>query len=169
LGGHDGIVPDLFRFDRPGRRDDDRTMSTIDTLQRRLAGAGLRVTAPRRRLLETMRGLGDQFSADDLLAETPDVGRATVFRTLRLFQELGVVCQVVLDDGGVAYSLSSDGHHHHLVCSNCGAVRNFASADIEEQLRELARRTGYDVATHRLELYGRCAVCREAGEAVEST
>lgn len=143
-------------------------MSSIDTLQRRLANAGLRVTAPRRRLLETMRGLGDQFSADEVLAETPDVGRATVFRTLRLFQELGVVCQVVLDDGAVAYSLSSEGHHHHLVCSNCGAVRNFASTDIEDLLQELARRTGYDVAAHRLEVYGRCAECQQ-GEPVEAS
>ncbi len=141
-------------------------MATIDTLQRRLANAGLRVTEPRRRLLETMRGLGDQFSADELLAETPDVGRATVFRTLRLFQELGVVCQVVLDDGGAAYSLSSaEGHHHHLVCSSCGSVQNFASADIEDLLQELARRTGYDVAAHRLEVYGRCATCQGALEA----
>lgn len=115
-----------------------------------------------------MRGLGDQFSADEVLAETPDVGRATVFRTLRLFQELGVVCQVVLDDGAVAYSLSSDGHHHHLVCSNCGAVRNFASTDIEDLLQKLARRTGYDVAAHRLEVYGRCAECQQ-GQPVEAS
>lgn len=111
-----------------------------------------------------MRTLGDQFSADEVLAGTEDVGRATVFRTLRLFQELGVVCQVVLDDGQVAYSLSSDGHHHHLVCSSCGAVRNFASTDIEDLLQELANRTGYDVAAHRLEVYGRCAVCKDGVE-----
>ena len=143
-------------------------MPSADTFEHTLARGGYRLTGPRRVLLDAMQDLGDHFVADDVVAAAPSVGRATVFRTMRLLQELGVVCQVVLDDGATAYRLASSGHHHHLVCSDCGAVSDFASGDVEELLAGIARRTGYQIDAHRLEVYGRCAACQaraaEAGE-----
>ena len=127
-----------------------------------LLGAGHRVTAPRQRLLAAVAGLGDQFTAEELAAAAPGVGRATVFRTLRLMLDLGIVCQVVLDDGTLHYRLTSGGHHHHISCSDCGAVIDFATCDIDDLLGELSRRTGYAIEAHRLEVYGRCAACRES-------
>jgi Fur family ferric uptake transcriptional regulator len=135
-------------------------MSSPEVLERALARRGHRVTGPRRALLHVIGGLGDRFTADEVVAAAPDVGRATVFRTLRLMQDLDIVCQVVLDGGRVAYRLSSDGHHHHVVCSECGAVADFSSHDIEGLLQELGRRTGFDIDSHRLELYGRCRRCQ---------
>jgi Fur family transcriptional regulator, ferric uptake regulator len=135
-------------------------MSATDVLERSLLRSGHRLTGPRRQLLEVMDGLGDRFTADQVVAASPGVGRATVFRTLRLMQELGVVCQVVLDDGTTAYRLASEEHHHHIVCSDCGAVSDFSSHDIEDLLDELGRRTGFEIDSHRLELYGRCDACR---------
>jgi Fe2+ or Zn2+ uptake regulation protein len=132
---------------------------TLDALERRVAGSGHRITGPRRALLASMQRLGDHFTAEQLAAAAPDVGRATVFRTLRLLQQIGSVCQVILDDGTLEYRLTSGGHHHHIVCSDCGAVDDFSNADIEELLGGLARRTGFAIEAHRLELYGRCARC----------
>lgn len=137
-------------------------MVNVEILERDLARKGHRVTAPRRTLLHALNALGDHFTAEGLAAASPGVGRATVFRTLRLLQEVGAVCQVVLDDGAVQYRLTSEGHHHHIVCSRCGAVNDFASCDITDLLAELARRTGYDIAAHRLEVYGTCADCQAA-------
>ena len=96
-----------------------------------------------------MQQLGDHFTAEGLLAAAPDVGRATVFRTLRLLQDVGTLCQVILDDGTVEYRLTSGGHHHHIVCSECGAVNDFASCDMQELLDELSLRTGFDIESHR--------------------
>jgi Fur family ferric uptake transcriptional regulator len=135
-------------------------MSGTDILERTLVRSGHRLTTPRRQLLDAMDGLGDHFTADQVVAACPAVGRATVFRTLRLMQELGVVCQVVLDGGATAYRLASPEHHHHIVCSDCGAVSDFASHDIEDLLDELGRRTGFEIDSHRIELYGRCDACR---------
>lgn len=135
-------------------------MDSPQALERRLAGAGHRVTAPRRALIGAMRALGDHFTAEELQQAAPGVGRATVFRTLRLLQDAGAVCQVVLGDGAPAYRLTSGGHHHHLLCSRCGATDDFASCDIQGLLAELGRRTGYEIQTHRLEVYGLCARCR---------
>lgn len=132
--------------------------STAD-IERTLASGGFRLTGPRRTLVEVMQGLGDHFVADEVVEGAPKVGRATVFRTLRLLQDVGIVCQVVLDDGTAAYRLASGGHHHHLVCSECGAVSDFASGDIEGLLDDIARRTGYRVDAHRLEVYGMCPAC----------
>lgn len=135
-------------------------MASIDSIESALTNEGFRLTAPRRALVEVMQGLGDHFIADDVVEAAPAVGRATVFRTLRLLQDLGIVCQVVLDDGTAAYRLASGGHHHHLVCSECGAVSDFASGDLEGLLDDIARRTGYRVDAHRLEVYGMCPDCR---------
>ncbi len=154
---------------RPGRSaltgsPSGRTITVVvstDLLERRVTRYGRRLTAPRRALLGAMQQLGDHFTAEALLAAAPEVGRATVFRTLRLLQEIGTLCQVVLDDGTVEYRLTSGGHHHHIVCSQCGAVNDFAACDIQDLLDEIASRTGYAIDSHRLEVYGRCAACRE--------
>lgn len=135
-------------------------MVSIESLERDVARSGHRVTGPRRELLQTMQGMGDHFTAEGLVAAAPRVGRATVFRTLRLLQDIGILCQVVLDDGALQYRLTSGGHHHHVVCSRCGAVNDFSSCDIQGLLDEIAERTGYAIDAHRLEVYGRCSECR---------
>jgi Fur family transcriptional regulator, ferric uptake regulator len=141
------------------------SMSSTEAIERTLSRGGYRLTAPRRRLVEAMQELGDHFVAEDVLSATPRVGRATVFRTLRLLQDLGVVCQVVLDDGTVAYRLDyAGGHHHHLICSDCGMVEDFTSGEIEQVIDEVAHRKGFEVDAHRLELYGRCAACTARSE-----
>ncbi len=143
--------------------NNDGRMNTADKIERALASEGFRLTGPRRVLLEVMQGLGDHFVADDVVEAAPAVGRATVFRTLRLLQDLGIVCQIVLDDGAVAYRLASGGHHHHLVCSECGSVSDFSSGDLEGLLDDITRRIGYRVDAHRLEVYGLCPDCGARG------
>ena len=133
-----------------------------DAIERLLSRRGYRLTAPRRNLLEVMASLGDHFSADAVVGAAPEVGRATVFRTLRLLQDLGVVCQVVLDDGTLAYRLAPEEHHHHALCVECGSVEDFSSPALESVLREVEEAMGFSVEAHRLELYGRCAACRAA-------
>ncbi|MSP22861.1 MAG: transcriptional repressor [Dehalococcoidia bacterium] len=134
-------------------------VSTI-AMERNLERMGRRLTGPRRELLAVITSLGGHFSAEQLAAAAPGVGRATVFRTLRLLQDAGAVCQVVALGGALEYRVTAVGHHHHLVCAECGAVEDFSGCDISDLLAELANRTGYDISAHRLEVYGRCAVCQ---------
>lgn len=131
-----------------------------DAIERLLSRRGYRLTSPRRNLLEVMAGLGDHFAAESVVSAAPGVGRATVFRTLRLLQDLGVVCQVVLDDGTLAYRLAPEEHHHHVLCVECGAVEDFSSAALESVLQDVQDSTGYTIEAHRLELYGRCPSCQ---------
>lgn len=91
----------------------------------------------------------------------PSVGRATVFRTIRLLVELDAICRVPLEDGSVRYRLRGrEEHHHHLVCTNCGDMTDFAGCDLGALTAELGKRTAYEITSHRLELYGICPSCR---------
>lgn len=139
-------------------------VSTL-AMERNLERMGRRLTGPRRELLSVIGSLEGHFSAEELAAAAPGVGRATVFRTLRLLQDAGVVCQVVGPDGALEYRVTAVGHHHHLVCAECGSVDDFSGCDISDLLNELAARTGYEVSAHRLEVYGRCATCQARGAA----
>lgn len=134
-------------------------MAALETVQSRLASVGHRVTGPRRAIVRAIENLGEPFTIEELTAAVPDVGRATVFRTVKLLQEADVVCRMVLEDGSVRYQLSRGGHHHHLICSECGAIAEFSDAALDGLIHQNAEAEGFQLDGHSLELYGRCAVC----------
>ncbi|MCC6381556.1 MAG: transcriptional repressor [Dehalococcoidia bacterium] len=135
-------------------------MSIAEETRARLVGSGCRVTAPRRAILDVMARATAPFTAEELVAAVPEVGRATVFRTVKLFQEAGVLCRVVREDGSPLYQLSGSGHHHHLVCSECGSVGEFSDAALDALIAQNADAQGFALDGHSLELYGRCRRCR---------
>jgi Fe2+ or Zn2+ uptake regulation protein len=135
-------------------------MSDIELIVQRLELRGHRMTGSRRRVIDAILLAPAQFTADDILHELPDVGRATVFRTMKLLLDLNVVCRVLLEDGTLHYRLSTRGHHHHLVCRSCGRVEDFSRCDVSALVEELRRNTEYEIQSHWLEVYGRCASCR---------
>ena len=125
----------------------------------RLEDTGYRVTAPRLKVLAEIADAGDQFTAEAVTARLPGVGRATVFRTLKLMVEMDVLCRVLSGDGTLRYRWSYAGHHHHLVCAECGAVEDFTVCDVTDLLRELTKIKHFTVEGHWLEVYGRCQRC----------
>jgi Fur family ferric uptake transcriptional regulator len=131
----------------------------LSAVIQRLEDRGHRVTAPRLAVLAAAADAGDQFSADEIDQRLPHVGRATVFRTIKLLLEMDVFCRVLLDDGSLRYRWSRRGHHHHLVCNECGAVEDFTACDVAELVGELTRRSNFMVEGHWLEVYGRCGAC----------
>jgi Fur family ferric uptake transcriptional regulator len=135
-------------------------MSDLERISLKLEARGYRVTPSRRAVVAAILAQTSHFTADDLVARCGGAGRATVFRTIRLLTELGVVCRVLLEDGSKHYMVSQRGHHHHLVCTGCGQVHDLDQCAIADALRDLSEATGYEVEGHWLELYGRCAECR---------
>jgi Fur family transcriptional regulator, ferric uptake regulator len=134
----------------------------LSAVIQRLEDRGHRVTAPRLAVLAAAADAGDQFSAEEIDQRLPHVGRATVFRTLKLLLEMDVFCRVLLDDGSLRYRWSRRGHHHHLVCNECGAVEDFTACDVAELVGEMTRRTNFTIEGHWLEVYGRCNACTPA-------
>ena len=99
----------------------------------------------------------------DARARHLEIGRATVFRTLTSWWMLQAVERLDLPTGDHAYVACERAHHHHVVCSNCGASRDIDDAGWRAVVRDIERRTGYRIDDHRLELFGVCPDCKTAG------
>ena len=125
-----------------------------------LRDQGFKITSPRNRVIESVASRDDNFTAEELAAELASIGRATVYRTLKILLDQGLVCRVVLSDGAVCYRVSHKAHHHHLVCVSCGATEDVDFADVEDVLGRVREATDYDVVGHRLEVYGFCPRCK---------
>lgn len=135
-------------------------MSDLEAISLKLEARGYRVTPSRRAVIAAVLQQNEHFTVDDLLS-CRGAGRATVFRTIRLLTEIGAVCRVLLEDGSLHYRVSERAaHHHHVVCSDCGAVQELDQCAIDGVVRELTGGTGFVVEGHWLELYGKCAECR---------
>jgi Fur family ferric uptake transcriptional regulator len=136
-------------------------MTELDLVAERLEMRGLRLTPARRAVLAAVLDAGPHFTVEEVYQRARGVGRATVFRTMRLLQHLNMVCRVLLDDGRLHYRLNrTRGHHHHLVCRECGRVEAFTDCHVPALVEEVARRTDYQIEGHWLEVYGRCRACR---------
>jgi len=133
----------------------------LGTLEER----GYRSTLPRRAVAHAIAGQEHHFSAEKLREQLPRVGRATIYRCLKLLVESGVLCRVLLEDGNLRYQLSHRGHHHHLLCVECGASQDLLGCDIEAQLQEVSAAHEFELSGHWLEVYGRCHSCL-AGQAL---
>ena len=117
---------------------------------------GYRITVPRIMIARLIEQKHEGITAQALCEELPSVGRATVFRTLKLFLEAGMLCKVATMGGAPTYSLCEKGHHHHSVCVSCGAVEEFRLATVERLMRAISNDVSGQVIGHRIELYVGC-------------
>ena len=136
-------------------------MSDLQSALRGLEEMNYRLTPPRLAVVAAVAARNGPFTIEDISQSLPDVGRATVFRTIKLLLEIDYVCRVLLDDGATRYRVSRRGHHHHLICTQCGAVQDFTDCSVGELAAQLSARTEYEIEGHRLEVYGRCSACRQ--------
>ncbi len=91
----------------------------------------------------------------------PQVGLVTVYRTLSILAELGLICEVHLPDGSHGYTGRPPEHHDHLICSGCGKVVNFTKCNIADLEQRLSSETGFSIREHHLEFFGRCGNCKQ--------
>ena len=133
-----------------------------------LGDAGYRVTAPRRSVTELIAGRTGHFTAADLVTDARGrrlgIGRATIFRALDLFEELGLIERLDLPTGEHAYIPCERVHHHHVICTSCGQTEEVDDPGIDGVTRSIARRTGYRIDSHRLDLFGLCPACAGAAD-----
>ena len=128
---------------------------------------GYRLTAARRSILAALVASEGHINADELFdivhKKAHGVGRMTVYRTLDLLTELGMVRPVYQGSAAARYVLLADGHHHHLVCSSCKRVIEIEQCLFPEIEQAVRSRYQFDMEGHLLEIYGRCGECRVAG------
>jgi len=141
--------------------------------RRRFRGLGYRMTIPREAILDVLCKTAKHLSAEDIYLVVhktyPHIGLTTVYRTLELLVQMGVVFKFDFGDGRARFELSEDPqgttHHHHLVCTNCNRVIDYTDfIDEEVELltqteKGLAKKYNFKITNHLLQFYGLCDKC----------
>lgn len=139
--------------------------NAAEQLSEYLAGQGLKSTSQRDTILKIFVDAGQHLSAEELYARVkknhPGIGYATVYRTLKLLAEAGMAEERRFEDGFTRYEFkATEGHHDHLICTRCGQIIEFENERIETLQADVARRKGFLVQSHKLEIYGLCNHCQ---------
>jgi Fur family transcriptional regulator, ferric uptake regulator len=134
--------------------------------ERFIAERGLKSTRQRSLILETFFGLEGHLSVEELWAKVrgvdDHVSVATVYRTMKLLAESGLAHARNFGDGQTRYEAAVGREHHdHLICTSCGTIIEFENDQIEKLQALIARRQGFRVVSHKMELYGLCRDCQE--------
>jgi Fur family ferric uptake transcriptional regulator len=150
-----------------GNKHGDRRLpkAGLFELTERLRQRSRKITGPRQAIFEVLRHQSHPLSNKEILAVLSP-GRmdlATVYRSMHLLQEIGMVKAYDFGDGTARYELlreGDDGHHHHLVCTECTAVLEIEECVPTGWEEEIASRTGFRRVTHKLEFFGLCPECQ---------
>lgn len=129
-----------------------------DSISDRCTAKGLRMTDQRRTIAEVLERATDHPDVEDLYsrasARDPNISIATVYRTVKLFEEAGILERVDFGDGRARYEDAEREHHDHLIDLNTGEVIEFVDPEIEALQEKIAEKLGYRLKGHRMELYG---------------
>jgi Fur family ferric uptake transcriptional regulator len=141
-----------------------------DRFKEILKQKGLKVTNQRVRVLEVLSNSNDKhLTAEEIYeiikVDYPEIGLATVYRTIQLLLELNLIDRINLDDGFVRYEIgnmdanSEKHHHHHLICLDCGKVVSFEDDLLDELEKRIMDNVSFKVFDHEVKLYGKCKDC----------
>lgn len=134
---------------------------------------GLKVTKQRITILEVLEDRpGKHLTAEEIYdcvrEQYPDIGLATVYRTIQLLSELHLIDKLNLDDGYVRYEIGKVGtstkshHHHHLICLDCGNVSSFEDDLLDTLEKRITENVGFEVVDHEVKLFGYCKECNNS-------
>lgn len=125
---------------------------------------GFRLTPQRMMVLEVIEASDDHVSAEEIhgqaRARYPYINISTVYRTLELLKEQGLVTETDLGGGRLVYHPAGKAHHHHLVCRNCGRVRDIDASAFRQLRDELRARYGFDAELEHVAIFGTCEACK---------
>lgn len=131
----------------------------------KLSEQGYRLTPQRMMILSAIENGDGHISADEIYAQVvakyPRVNISTVYRTLELLKRLGLVTETDFGDGRLRYHPADKGHHHHLVCTECGAVIDLDESLLSPVKEVLLREYGFLADLKHLAIFGRCANCSQ--------
>ena len=133
----------------------------------RIRSAGYKLTKARLTILEVIEQGGGHVTSAEVIdavnAHDPDIGRASVFRTLDLLTRLCIVRPTFVDSSQTpSYVLMPNGHHHHVICTHCNRVYEFEQCNLHDIGAELERKHNIQISGHLVEFYGLCENCQQA-------
>ncbi len=143
---------------------------SIDTLKNKLRERGYKLTPQRRAVLDViLANPGEHLSTEEIYElvkknNHPEIGLATVYRTLILLAELDVISKLNLDDGLVRYEINLNDdhhHHHHLICTSCGKVIEVVEDLLDELEARIEKDHEFEIYDHKLKFFGICKECKK--------
>lgn len=142
----------------------------IENLCKIIRDSHYKLTAQRQAILEVFITHDEQhLSAEDVYQLVkpfhPEVGLATVYRTLEMLSELNILQKMDFGDGRSRYELNEVTHehqHHHLICLRCGKVKEFADDLLESLEQSIADQCSFQILDHQVKFYGHCSECRDS-------
>jgi len=143
----------------------DSRHQPLPHLTERLRRKSRKVTGPRQALLELLRKQPHPMSSKEMFDALPKnlCDLATVYRSLHLLEQMGMVKRFDFGDGTARFELleeGDDGHHHHLVCTRCAEIIELDECSMTESEERIAARNGFKSVTHKLEFFGICPACQ---------
>jgi len=131
-----------------------------------LAESGYKTTKQRDLIARTLFQAGRHISVEELYQnvrkQDPRIGLVTVYRTLKLLREAGLVEERHFKEGQTLYEEGLREHHDHLICTRCGKIVEFENHTIEDLQQEVAKKYGFIILSHKHELYGLCEPCQSS-------
>ena len=145
----------------PSHRD---TLNATDLFTEFLKQKRLKLTQQRMDILQKLLSIQDHVNAEELFhqvrKDNPSIGYSTVYRTLKLLSECGIVTENHFGDRITRYESSfNKAHHDHIVCVKCSEIYEFENEEIEKLQKEVAKNLGFKMLDHKLEIYGICKQC----------
>ena len=138
-------------------------MSHSGDIVKKLAEQGYRLTPQRVMIVSAIENSDGHISAEEIYAQVaakyPQVNISTVYRTLELLKKLGLVTETNFGEGRVRYHPAGKGHHHHLVCTECGTVFDLDESQLSSLEGMLLREYGFIADLRHLAIFGRCVKC----------
>ncbi|MFC2031914.1 Fur family transcriptional regulator [Chloroflexota bacterium] len=131
----------------------------------KLGKLGYRLTPQRMMILSAIENSDDHISAEEIYAQVVNkylhVNISTVYRTMELLKQLGLVTETDLGEGRVRYHPADKGHHHHLVCQECGAIIDLDESILSSFKDTLLRKYEFVADLRHLAIFGRCVNCKK--------
>ena len=142
---------------------------TVEDIKAKLQAAGYKMTSQREATVNILlENEEDHLSAEEIYLyvkeKTPEIGLATVYRTLEILTELNITYKVVFEDGLARYDLQKNSNHHfhhHLVCTECGGIEEIEEDLLDEVEKEIEERFQFLISDHRLTFQGVCKKCQQ--------
>ncbi len=126
---------------------------------------GYKLTPQRRAVMRTIASTQDHLTPAAIYQKVhkdhPSIGLVTIYRTLDILAKLELICELHAGGSCRSYTVGARGHHHHLICSNCGEVIDFTGYDLTQLEQRLSRQTGFEIEGHLLEFIGLCQNCQK--------
>jgi Fur family ferric uptake transcriptional regulator len=137
----------------------------LEAFEQYLLNHSLKRSRQREIILERFLETEGHLSVDDLYRiiqrTNPEIGRTTIYRTLKLLCDAEIAKAIELQDGLTRFEiLNKDEHHDHMVCTLCGTIVEFTSEAVEKIQEQIAEANGFTVDSHRHQIFGRCQKCR---------